>query len=220
MTTVPVVYGSMISPYVRKVLITLQMKHIAYDLQELIPFVAEHKQKILALNPLGKVPVYQEGDFLLADSSVICAYLEKKHPANPLYPAPAESFARCLWYEEYADNHLIPTIATVFFHTMLATRFNVVPDRGAVKLALESQLPEIFNYLDHEIGAKKYLVANQLSLADISMISPFINFEFAGHAVDAKKWKNLSRYVADISLESSVLYEFNRSKEKWAKRTT
>lgn len=74
----PIIYGSIFSPYVRKVLTVLHFKNLSYDLQTLIPFVPDDRKKLLELNPLGKIPVYKEDDFILADSSVISSYLEKK----------------------------------------------------------------------------------------------------------------------------------------------
>jgi glutathione S-transferase len=78
---------------------------------------------------------------MLSDSSVICAYLEKKYPVSLIYPTSAENYANCLWYEEYADFQLIPTILTVAFNILLAAKLNLVPDMDAVKCALENKLP-------------------------------------------------------------------------------
>ena len=63
---------------------------------------------------MGKVPVIRDSamgsDATLPDSSVICAYLEKKQPNPALYPGEPFSLARALWYEEYADTALAETI--------------------------------------------------------------------------------------------------------------
>ncbi len=203
-TTSRILYGSIVSPYVRKVATVLDLKDISYKIEVMIPFLEKDKQKLLQMNPLGKVPIYQDGSFMLSDSSVICAYLEKKYPASSIYPATAENYAQCLWYEEYADSQLIPTILTVAFNILFAAKFNLVPDMDAVKCALENKLPQIFTYLDSEIGSKKYLVDDCFSLADISVVVPFLNFEIAGHRVDPQKWNNLSRYLNEISNESVI----------------
>ena len=199
-----ILYGSIVSPYVRKVATVLDLKNISYKIEVMIPFLEKDKQKLLQMNPLGKVPIYQDGSFMLSDSSVICAYLEKKYPASSIYPTSAENYARCLWYEEYADSQLIPTILTVAFNILFAAKFNLVPDMDAVKCALENKLPQIFTYLDREIGSKKYLVDDSFSLADLSIVVPFLNFEIAGHCVDSQKWNNLSRYLNEISNEPVI----------------
>lgn len=203
-TTSRILYGSIISPYVRKVAIVLDLKNISYTIEVMIPFLEKDKQKLLQMNPLGKVPIYQDESFMLSDSSVICAYLDKKYPASSIYPVTTENYAKCLWYEEYADSHLIPTILTVAFNILFAAKFNLIPDMDAVEDALENKLPPIFTYLDREIGSKKYLVDDCFSLADISVVVPFLNFEIAGHLVDPKKWNNLSRYLNEISNEPVI----------------
>ena len=203
-TTSKILYGSIVSPYVRKVATVLDLKDISYKIEVMIPFLEKNKQKLLQMNPLGKVPIYQDGNFMLSDSSVICAYLEKKYPASSIYPATAENYAKCLWYEEYADSQLIPTILTVAFNILFAAKFNLVPDMDAVKCALENKLPQIFAYLDREIGDKKYFVDDYFSLADISVSVPFLNLEIAGHRVDQQKWNNLSRYLNEMSNEPVI----------------
>lgn len=203
-TTLKILYGSIVSPYVRKVAIVFDIKNISYNMEVMIPFLEKDKQKLLQMNPLGKVPIYQDGDLMLFDSSVICAYLEKKYPAASIYPVTAENYAKCLWYEEYADSQLIPTILTVAFNILFATRFNLLPDMDAVKYALENKLPPMFTYLDREIGSKKYLVNDSFSLADVSVVVSFLNLEIAGHYVDSQKWNNLSRYLNEISNESVI----------------
>lgn len=213
--TSKILYGSIVSPYVRKVAAVLDLKSISYNIEVMIPFLENDKQKLLQMNPLGKVPVYQDGSFMLSDSSVICAYLENKYPASSIYPTTAENYAKCLWYEEYADTQLIPAILTVAFNLLLADKFNLVPDMAAVKSALENKLPHIFTYLDREIGNKKYLVDDSFSLADISVVVSFLNFEIAGQRLDPKKWKNLSRYLQEISSEPVIAKANQLTREKF-----
>lgn len=78
--------GSLASPYVRKVRVTLAEKGID------CPFVLENvwaaDTTILKVNPLGKVPclILDDGSALY-DSRVICEYLDSLKPQNPLIPA-------------------------------------------------------------------------------------------------------------------------------------
>ena len=88
----PTLYGISASPFVRKVRVALAEKGIAYEHDPVVPMnvSAEYKK----ISPLGKVPAYKDGDRTLADSSVICAYLERVHPSPPLYPQGPEDYAR------------------------------------------------------------------------------------------------------------------------------
>src|SRR5205807_1217235 len=95
------VYGANGSPFVRKVCVMLAEKGLTYEQEPVIPLnvSAEFKK----LSPLGKIPAYRDGEATLSDSSIICAYLERKHPEPPLYPAEPFEYARALWFEEYGD---------------------------------------------------------------------------------------------------------------------
>lgn len=212
-----ILHGSVVSPFVRKVWIVLNLKNLDFELNTIIPFLNDHKKALLKLNPLGKTPVYQENDFLLADSSVICAYLDKKYPSIPIYPSEPEGYAQCLWYEEYADTVLIPKTLSVFFNKLLAVKFGQIPNEEAVQNAIETKLPEIFNYLEQQVNNKKYLVGDSLSLADISITASFINLELAGYTVNCERWPSLKYYVDEVTKESFVKKAIIEVKERMQK---
>ncbi|STX52496.1 Glutathione S-transferase GstB [Legionella busanensis] len=218
MTNQRIVFGSIVSPFVRKVWISLRLKHLDFEIKEMAPFFEAHKEALLKLNPLGKIPIYQEDNFTLADSSVICAYLEKKYPAPALYPSKPKDYAQCLWYEEYADTVLIPTVNTIFFNKVLARKFNRTPDEAAIKIASEENLPEIFNYLEQQINNKQYLIGSALSLADISIVVAFLNLELAGISIDKTRWEALSIYVGQTAQEPVISEAFTQARERLTKK--
>jgi glutathione S-transferase len=47
--------------------------------------------EFLAKNPFGKIPVLEDGDLRLRESSAICTYLAEKHPEKGLLPKPGTS---------------------------------------------------------------------------------------------------------------------------------
>jgi len=87
-------YGVALSPFVRKVRVALAEKGVAYEHDPVIPVnvSAEYRKK----SPLGKIPAFEDGDKTLADSSVICAYLDRVHPSpRCIRPIPTNTRARC-----------------------------------------------------------------------------------------------------------------------------
>src|SRR5262245_66590152 len=86
-------YGAPQSPFVRKVRIALEEKGLPYQLEGPAPH----------LHPMGKMPVLQDGEVVVPDSSVICAYLEKTHPSPALYPEHPGELPRALFPGAYAD---------------------------------------------------------------------------------------------------------------------
>jgi glutathione S-transferase len=70
------VIGSYLSPYVRKVLVFLDLKGLAYEIDPIIPFMGD--QRFTQLSPTRRIPVLIDDRVSLADSSVICQYLEER----------------------------------------------------------------------------------------------------------------------------------------------
>jgi glutathione S-transferase len=83
------------------VILAAKEKGIAYENEAVIPFTPPPGWD--ELSPTGKIPVATDGDLLLPDSSVICAYLERTRPNPPLYPADTRDYVQALWFEEFAD---------------------------------------------------------------------------------------------------------------------
>ena len=78
--TVP---GAPLSPFVRKVTVAMNLKQVSYDLDHTVsPFgLPDGFDK---LNPLKRIPVVKHNDKVLADSGVICRYLDKTCPEPAL----------------------------------------------------------------------------------------------------------------------------------------
>jgi glutathione S-transferase len=193
-----ILHGAGPSPFVRKVRVALAEKGIPYEHDPVVPFnvSAEYKKK----SPLGKIPCFTPKEGVhIPDSSVIIAYLERTHPAKPLYPENPEQFARALFLEEYADSALVQALAVPFFQRIIAPMFlNQKTDDAAIATALETALPPLLAWLEEQLGSKKYFVADRLTIADIAIASPFVNFMHAGESIDAKKYPNLARFLADM----------------------
>ena len=190
-----VLHGASASPFVRKVRVALAEKGLDYTLDPVVPFGVSDDYK--KMSPLGKIPCYTPRDGVhIPDSSVIIAYLERTEPKIPLYPENPEDFARALFLEEYGDSALVQALSAPFFQRIIAPMFlGQKTDEAAIKNALEVLAPPLFTWLDEQIGSRKFLVGDRLTIADIAITSPFVNFLHAGEKVDAAKYPNLARYL-------------------------
>ncbi len=100
------------SPYAWRVLLTLELKGIAYTPRALKASEGEHeKPEFLALNPRGKVPVIRDDGYVLSESLAIMAYLERKVPEPPLFGGSAEETGRIWQAIEDADSYLLAPAA-------------------------------------------------------------------------------------------------------------
>jgi glutathione S-transferase len=151
------------------------------------------------LSPTGLIPVIQDGDYTLADSTAICLYLEKKHPSAPVLPADVQQYGRALWFDAYAGGTLFRQVVGPLFHqSIVAPNINKVPtDRSAVDQVLNEVRPKIFGYLESQIDGK-FLVGPSLTLADIAVASNFLVYQYMGFTIDAGHYLKLSRYLREI----------------------
>ena len=72
-------------PYCARVRIVLAEKGVPYDV--VVVDLSDRPAWIYEKNPLGKVPVLEEGDVCVPESAVIMELLEERYPDPPLLPA-------------------------------------------------------------------------------------------------------------------------------------
>lgn len=198
-----IVYGAPVSPFVRKVRVVLAEKGLEYSLEPLAPFPPS--PQLLAVSPLGKIPAFRDTDLpepnTLADSTVICDYLEHKFPTPPLYPAAPYERARALWFEEYADSQVASNLVRgLFFERIVKKMLRLETDETVYQKALSEHMPAICGYLEKELGDNDYLVGNAFSIADISIATMFVNIEHAGEKACSPK---VDAYVKRIHARPS-----------------
>ncbi|MNN61349.1 glutathionine S-transferase [compost metagenome] len=148
----------------------------------------------------------RDGDVTLADSSVICQYLEEKHPQlAPLYGRDAEERARVRWLEKYSDYEVAP-LATfgVFRNRALKPTMGQPCDEAAVQAALTDKLPPHFDYLEKSLGSAEYFVGEHLTMADIAFTTQLINMEHGGERLDVERWPRLAAHYERITARDSV----------------
>ncbi len=98
------IIGAYLSPYVRKVLACLDLKGLSYEIDPIVAYMGD--DRFTSLSPLRRVPVLIDDRVTLADSTVICQYLEDRYPTPALYPADVADRARARWLEEFADSRM------------------------------------------------------------------------------------------------------------------
>ena len=128
------IYGALLSPFVRKVCIAAAEKGIDWELRPTGPGGAD--PEFVAASPFRKIPAIRDGDFVLADSSAIVAYLEAKYPLPALVPLAAEERGLAVWFDEYADTILGAAGLKVLFNRLVRPKFMKLPGDEAIAAAL------------------------------------------------------------------------------------
>jgi len=196
------IIGSYLSPYVRKVLVFLDLKSVPYEIDPIIPFMGD--DRFSTLSPLRRIPVLLDDRVALSDSSVICQYLEERHPEPALYPRDVASRARARWLEEFADTRMGEVFIWRLFNQVAINPYvwGEKTDGEIVSRTLSEDIPAVLDYLEGELPAEGFLFARP-SIADIAIAVFFRNAAFARFTVDAARWPRTASFVDRIlGLES------------------
>lgn len=190
------IVGSFVSPYVRKVLAAVALKGLDYEIDPITPFFGGDAFE--RLSPLRRIPVLITGDLVLNDSSVICAWLDEKHPDPPLLPADVDGRARARWLEEYADTRLGDVFIWGLFYQKIVHPivWGEPGDHARIERTLAVDAARECDWLEGQVPAAGFLFGDAIGLADIAIVSFFRNAAYAGFEPDQERWPNLSAFVA------------------------
>lgn len=204
-------YGVIFAPYVRKVRAVLALKGIAHRHVSVMPGAMD--PGFLAKSPLSKVPVWEEPDFVLPDSSAICAYLERIAPAPPVYPSEPRAFAAALFWEEYGDTRIVDAIEPIFHQRIV--RPNVLRqacDEAIVRRLADEVVPSVLEQIEGiylapgplHAGYGERFSSTQRSdsppdVGALSIWSSLLNLEHARIPLDAALFPKTAAFVAALN---------------------
>ena len=188
------------SPFAWRVMLTLEVKGLAYDSKLLEFSKGDHKTAAyLQLNPRGKVPTLKDDAFVVYESLAIMSYLDRKYPAPPLFGVTAEETG-LIWQsisesESYFASAGDKVVRPLFFA------------KGLDKVDEINQAAEIIRQelkaLDARLATRNWLVGETISAADIA-IFPLIQLVLRAAGKDAAqqfalKWLPLAQYYPHIA---------------------
>jgi glutathione S-transferase len=188
------ILGLPFSAHTRKVIVAALEKSLGYELVPAFPLTPPPGWR--DLSPLGLIPVLRDDHCTLADSSVICQYLERRHAPPRLYPENPAQFAHALWIEEYVDSGLAPHVLHgLLLQRVFAPRFLQQPtDEALVRRSLTEMIPPRFAYLEASLQGD-WFAGDAFSIADVTVASILINYHYAGEQVDMHSHPKLHRFL-------------------------
>lgn len=189
-------YGASASPYVRKVLAVLSIKQLPFEHIPQMPFVDDPEFR--KISPLGKIPALEDGDLTVADSKVICQYLEEAYPDHPVYPQNLLERTRARWFEELGGSKVTEMAGGIFFQRfMRPMMLKQEPDDALVESIINDQLPPMLDYLESQVPADGFLFGS-LGVADLALVAPFVNAGYAGYEVDSDRWPQFAAFCVRV----------------------
>ena len=161
------------STFSRRARIALIEKNIPHELVLVDMVARKHREPAyLALNPYGRVPTLQEGDFLLYESTAILSYLESRHPQPPLTPGDAQGRALVEMHMKLCDLQMARQTSTIIFPKRFLPKERW--DEKAMAQA-KSEIEKHLAIVDTQLAGKPFLLGDLYTLAEICY-TPLVQF--------------------------------------------
>ncbi len=141
-------------------MLLLRMLQIPYEFVE-APAEMRRSPEFLRLNPLGQIPVLEDGPMVLADSNAILVYLAKRYaPESTWLPGEPVAAARVQRWLSIVAGELASGPATA----RLIVQWNYSADHArAIQIARR-----LFQFMDNYLSDRAYLGAEYPTIADLA----------------------------------------------------
>jgi glutathione S-transferase len=189
-------YGSLTSPYVRKVRALIHEKRL--DCEFIVQGPGDPGSLVPALNPLGKVPVLVRDDREpVFDSVVIAEYLDTLGP-EPLLPLAGEARFRVQRYHALAQGIMDAVVARM----LELRRTPACQDAGFVAKQ-ESKVAAAIGFAARQLRGSTYLIDDRFTLADLALgvALEYVDFRYPHDWRGANT--SLTHWLAGISARPS-----------------
>ncbi len=170
-------YHHPVSSNSRRVVMTAQQLGVPLELVFIDLATSEGRIPLHAMNPNEKVPVLEDGDFLLWESCAIMQYLADKTPGQKLYPTALQARADVNRWLFWGSQHFAPAVGIFgwenFIKPMIgAGEANPLElQRGGLLFA------QFAKVLDDHLAGRDWISGATLTLADFGIASTLAYIE-------------------------------------------
>jgi glutathione S-transferase len=162
-------YQIPVSPNCQKVTALAREVGIQLELATLDVFKGEARTpSMLAKNPNGKLPILEDGDFVLWESTAMLAYIAAKAGREDLAPTTPRERAEVDRWTAWQNAHFGPAIRKVAFERIVKKLAGLgAPDEKMVNAGIE-EFAVMAKVFEQSLGAKEY-VCGRLTIADFAL---------------------------------------------------
>ncbi|MFS2003521.1 glutathione S-transferase family protein [Duganella sp. CT11-25] len=183
-------YGFPLSGHSHRAELFLNLLQLPYEFVPMPLAGGKHRTpEFLSLNAFGEVPVLEDGDVVLADSTAILVYLASKYDDSgrwlPRDPVAAAHVQR--WLSAASGKIAYGPAAA-----RLVTVFGAPLDHERAK----SIASRLFDVLEQELSGRRYLVGEHASIADVAAFSYIEHAPEGG--VSLKPYPNIRAWLANV----------------------
>jgi glutathione S-transferase len=183
-------YGTPLSGHTHRVRLFLSLLNLPYEFVPIDMRAGENQSpEHLARSPFGEVPVLEDGDVVLPDSTAILVYLAAKYDNSgrwlPREPLAAAHVQR--WLSNASGK-----IAYGPCSARLVTVFGAPLDHERAK----SISARLFDVMEAELAGRRYAVGNHATIADVAAFSYIEHAPEGG--VSLKPYPNIRAWLANV----------------------
>ncbi len=158
-----VLHGSALSGHVHRVELLLRLLDLPYRFIN-VPAEMRRSAEFRQLNPLGQVPVLQDGDLVLTDSNAILVYLARRYaPGSAWLPEDPVGAAKVQRFLSIAAGEVMygPAIARMIAQWSM--------DGNAAHASRVAA--KLLAFLESHLAAHRFLAADHPTIADLACYS-------------------------------------------------
>uniref|UniRef100_UPI0035B3E5B3 FtsZ-binding protein FzlA n=1 Tax=Paenirhodobacter enshiensis TaxID=1105367 RepID=UPI0035B3E5B3 len=160
-------YHVALSPFCRKVRLTLAEKRIEVELVE--EKYWDPSPDFLRRNPAGKVPILKIDNRFLPESQAICEYIDEIHPTPALMPRDREARYEvrrlCAWFDDKFNVEVTRKVMGERVWKKIMKKG--YPDSKTIKEGL-SAIKYHLDYMGWLLDQRRWLAGDQMTLADFA----------------------------------------------------
>lgn len=189
-------YHVTLSPFCRKVRLTLAEKKIEVELIE--ERYWERSTEFLRRNPAGKVPILRMDGRVMAESQAICEFIEETCPTPPLMPRDPEARYEvrrlCAWFDDkFNDEVTRKVMGERVWKKVMKLGY---PDSKTVKSGLGA-IKYHLDYMGWLLDQRRWLAGDVMTLADFAAAAHLSCLDYISD-VDWDRSANVKDWYAKI----------------------
>jgi glutathione S-transferase len=187
--TIMKLYGVRMSGHVHRVQLLLGLLELPYEFVTVdLAAAANRTPEFLSKSPFGEIPVLEDGDIVLSDSTAILVYLALTYGGDRWLPRTPLAAAQVQRWLSNASGKIAYGPAAA----RLVTVFGAKLDHERAK-AISLRL---FDAMEGELASRDFLVGDGPTLADVAAFSYIAHAPEGG--VSLKPYPNIRRWLDNV----------------------
>ncbi len=170
-------YTTSLSSSARRVRLTAHVLGIPLDLVEVDLLNEADRNRLREINPNGKLPVLEDGDFTLWESCAIMQYLADQTPDQELYPLDPRARADINRWMFWAGEHFAAAIGVLTMENIWKGMIGMGEADPRELARGERELLQFAAVLDGQLAGREWVTGKALSLADLAIAPALMYME-------------------------------------------